>query len=147
MKLIFIISTVVLFALSLSACARQEQQNQQTSVDTLKTASSSDRASTGDSTGFPRHPSAPQLRVRESKSATADTVVGEVYVAGNEPFTRVMLSLASSRRIILEGDTATQNKLREMQGERIRVVGTMKKSIMGTAIVIKEFCRVKENRE
>ncbi len=143
MKLFFIIITVVLFALSLSACARQDQQDQQSTADTVKTASPSDRASTGDSAGVPIHPSTPQSRVVESKLAAVDTVVGEVYVAGNEPFTRVMMSLAASKSIVLEGDSAIVKKLREMQGEHIRVVGTMKKSVMGTAIVIKEFYRVK----
>jgi type IV pilus biogenesis protein CpaD/CtpE len=147
MKIFFTIITVVSFALSLSACARQEQQNHQSTIDTVRTASLPDRASREDSAGVPIHPSAPQLRVRESKSSTADTVVGEVYVAGNEPFTRVMLAVTSSKSIDLEGDSAVLKKLRGMQGEHIRVVGTTKKSVMGAAIVIKEFYRVKEKGE
>jgi hypothetical protein len=147
MKLFRIIITVVLCALSLGACARQEQQNRQSTVDTVKAASLPDRATAVDSARVPLQPAARQVRARESKSATADTVVGEIYVAGNEPFTRVMLSIASSKSIDLEGDSAVLKTLRGMQGEQIRVVGTMKKSIMGAAIVIKEFYRVKEKKE
>ena len=76
-------------------------------------------------------------------SATEDILEGEVYVAGNEPFTRVMLSLTPSRSINLEGDSATEKTLRKIQGQRIKVVGTIKKKVMGDAIIIKEFYRVK----
>jgi type IV pilus biogenesis protein CpaD/CtpE len=147
MKLFFTIITIVLFALSLSACARKDLRNHQSTTDSVKTTSPPERALAADSAGVPMHPSAPQSRVGESKLATADTVVGEVYVAGNEPFTRVMLSIASSKSIDLEGDSAVLKELRGMQGERIIVVGTTKISVMGAAIIIKEFYRVKEKGE
>jgi len=82
-------------------------------------------------------------RSGKSKTVASDTLVGEIYVAGNEPFTRLMLSLGPTKSINLEADTMVLKKLRRMQGERIKIVGTIKKSIMGKAIVIKKYRVVK----
>ena len=110
---------MILLVISLASCARRELQDRKSGGDTLQTSV----------------PSALQI--------AEESYEGEVYVAGNEPFTRVMLSIASSKSINLEGGPEIDKVLRKIQGERIRVTGTIKKGLMGDAILIKEFYRVK----
>jgi hypothetical protein len=138
-----IFCTIVLCVLTLSSCTRKELQNRQSTADTVKTGSRAERVSTDDSAGVTIHPSESSSGTGESTLTPVDTVAGEVYVAGNEPFTRVMLAISSTKSIDCEGDSAVLKTLRGIQGERVTIIGTMKKSVMGAAIVIKEFYRVR----
>ncbi len=140
MKTLINITLAVLIVLFVSSCSRQKQEEQKPVSDTTAKVTPPAAADT-------TKPSVEKLptlsRSEKPETAAADTVVGGVYVAGNEPFIRLMLSLGPSKSINLEGDSAIIKTLWKMQGERIRVVGTIRKSVMGNAIIIKEYQVVK----
>jgi hypothetical protein len=69
-----------------------------------------------------------------------DTLVGSVYVSGNEPFTRLTLALEDGKSsIFVDADTAQTKQLRKLQGRIVRIVGVIMKSEAGDRIRVNEF--------
>lgn len=162
MKTLFNIILIIIIILFLTSCTRQQQEEQKPSSDPATCGNQNgnqgcheEQKPSSDTTAKTILPAVQDTikssankymtssRSRKLRTAAADTLVGEIYVAGNEPFTRLMLSLGPSKSINLEADTTVLKKLWRMQGERIKIVGTIKKGLMGKAIVIKKYRVVK----
>lgn len=69
-----------------------------------------------------------------------DTLVGSVYVSGNEPFTRLTLALEDGKSsIFVEADTTQSKQLRQLQGRVVRISGSIIKNGTGDYIRVNEF--------
>jgi hypothetical protein len=69
-----------------------------------------------------------------------DTLVGSVYISGNEPFTRLTLALVDGKSsIFLDADTTQSKQLRKLQGRVVRIVGAIVRSEAGDRIRVNEF--------
>ena len=69
-----------------------------------------------------------------------DTLIGSVYVSGNEPFTRLTLALKDGKSsIFVDADTTQSKQLRTLQGRVVRIVGVIVKSEAGNFIRVSEF--------
>jgi hypothetical protein len=91
----------------------------------------------------PREKAKGDAILQEKGSMQSDTLVGTVYVSGNEPFTRLTLALEDGRsRIFLEADTIQSKQLRKLQGRVVRVSGSIVKSGLGDYIHVNEFVMV-----
>ncbi len=78
--------------------------------------------------------------MQESKSSVVDTLVGSVYISGNEPFTRLTLALENgTSSIFVEADTTQSKQLRKLQGRTVKVSGTIVRGGIGDYIRVKEF--------
>jgi hypothetical protein len=78
--------------------------------------------------------------LQEKGSMSMDTLVGSVYVSGNEPFTRLTLALEDGKSsIFVDADTAQTKQLRKLQGRIVRIVGVIMKSEAGDRIRVNEF--------
>ncbi len=72
-------------------------------------------------------------------SAKNDTMTGTLYVAGNEPFTKLALYISSDTVFYVEADSSLKSQLWQLQGKRVRVIGMIKSSPMGTEINVSSF--------
>jgi hypothetical protein len=80
---------------------------------------------------------------RKNRSAVVDTIVGSVYVSGNEPFTRLNVALTNGRgSIYVQADTTKSKELRKLQGRVVRIIGTTTKGGTGNYIRINEFMTI-----
>ena len=72
-----------------------------------------------------------------------DTLVGAVYVSGNEPFTRLTLALNDGRSsIYIEADTTLSKQLRKLQGRVVRIFGSVVRNGTGDFVRVNEFAVV-----
>jgi hypothetical protein len=82
-------------------------------------------------------------KVQEKGSTLVDTLVGSVYVSGNEPFTRLTLALDDGRKgIFLKADSATSRQLLKLQGKVVRIFGRTVRSGTGDYVHVDEFVLV-----
>ena len=72
-------------------------------------------------------------------SAVNDTVTGVLSVAGNEPFTNLILSVSPGVQYQVEADSSLKSHLWKMQGKRIGVVGLKKSSPLEKRIHVSSF--------
>jgi hypothetical protein len=78
--------------------------------------------------------------MQEKRSTLVDTLVGSVYVSGNEPFTRLTLALEDGRSsIFIQADSTQSRQLRKLQGRVVRISGLIIKSGIGNCIRVNEF--------
>ena len=78
--------------------------------------------------------------MQEKRSRLVDTLVGSVYVSGNEPFTRLTLALEDGRSsIFIQADSTQSQQLRKLQGRVVRIFGPIIKSGTGDYILVNEF--------
>ena len=79
----------------------------------------------------------------EKGSMRVDTLVGAVYVSGNEPFTRLTLALNDGRSsIYIEADTTLSKQLRKLQGRVVRIFGSVVRNGTGDFVRVNEFAVV-----
>jgi hypothetical protein len=83
--------------------------------------------------------SSSSLALQKRTSIVNDTVVGVIYVTGNEPFTHLMLTLSPNVQYLIEADSSSKAQLWQLQGKRVSVIGIKKTSPMGTSIQTKSF--------
>ncbi|MCX6142040.1 MAG: hypothetical protein NTZ35_02350 [Ignavibacteriales bacterium] len=80
------------------------------------------------------------ITLQEKGSMLLDTLLGSVYVSGNEPFTRLTLALKDGRSsIFIQADTTQSKQLRKLQGRVVRISGSIVKSGTGDYIRVNEF--------
>ena len=80
------------------------------------------------------------IALKEKGSMLVDTLVGTVYVSGNEPFTRLTLAMKDERSsIYIQADTTQSKQLRKMQGRVVKISGPIVKSGTGECIRVNEF--------
>jgi hypothetical protein len=78
--------------------------------------------------------------VQEKGSMMLDSLVGTVYVSGNEPFTRLTLALEDGRsNYFLEADTTQSKQLRMLQGRVVKICGPIVRNGMGDFIRVNKF--------
>ena len=83
------------------------------------------------------------ITLKEKGSMLVDTLVGTVYVSGNEPFTRLTLALEDRRKsIYIEADTIQSEQLRKLHGRVVRISGAIVKSGTGDYMRVNEFVLV-----
>lgn len=88
----------------------------------------------------PRGKTSSSAPLQEKGSMSMDTLVGSVYVSGNEPFTRLTLALEDGKSsIFLDADTTQSKQLRKLQGRVVRIVGAIVRSEAGDRIRVNEF--------
>jgi len=68
-----------------------------------------------------------------------DTVTGILYVAGNEPFTKLAFYISSDTVFYVKADSSLKSQLWQLQGKRVKIVGMIKSSPMGTEINVSSF--------
>lgn len=68
-----------------------------------------------------------------------DTIIGIIYVAGNEPFTHLMIELSPNIQYLVEADSSSKSQLWQLQGKKVGIIGTKKINSMGTSIQAKSF--------
>lgn len=72
-----------------------------------------------------------------------DTLVGSVYLSGNEPFTRLTLALSDKGgNIYIEADTTQSKQLRKLQGRVVKILGSIVKAGIGDYIRVNEFITI-----
>lgn len=79
------------------------------------------------------------MTLQKNTSTMNDTVVGIIYVAGNEPFTHLMLALSPSVQYLVEADSSSKAQLWQLQGKKVGIIGIKRTSPMGTSIQAKSF--------
>jgi hypothetical protein len=71
-----------------------------------------------------------------------DTIIGVLYVSGNEPFTSLVITPSPDVRYAIEADSALKVQLWQLQGKKISIIGTKKPGLAGTNIHVKSFERL-----
>ena len=80
------------------------------------------------------------IALKEKGLMLVDTLVGTVYVSGNEPFTRLTLAMKDGRSsIYIQADTTQSKQLRKMQGRVVKISGPIVKSGTGECIRVNKF--------
>lgn len=81
-----------------------------------------------------------EAELKEKGLPTLDTIVGTIYVSGNEPFTRLTLALIEgTSNMYIEADTTQSKQLRKLQGRVVKVFGAVVKNGTGDFFRVKEF--------
>ena len=129
------VSMLGLCLLSLTSCSRQDAQTpSRTATPSAENSiSGRDSRSTSDSSHVP------ELKDQPKREDVSDTIVGELYVSGNEPFARLTLAPRNSRSIFLNGDTLVLKTLWKLQGKNIRAIGTISRTPIADELYIKEY--------
>ena len=136
----------ILLILALASCMKdsQPQSNAKQERDTVARSQElrdSISGSSFSSTGVtPQEKGPSDITLKEKGSMLVDTLVGTVYVSGNEPFTRLTLALKDRRKsIYIEADTIQSEQLRKLQGRVVRISGSIVKSGIGDCMRVNEF--------
>jgi hypothetical protein len=75
-----------------------------------------------------------------SASTVNDTVIGILYVTGNEPFTMLMLSDSQGVRYHVEADSSLKYYLWQLQSKRVGVIGMKESNSTGIRINVSSYC-------
>ena len=67
------------------------------------------------------------------------TLVGTVYVSGNEPFVILRLDAGNNEHPELRADSVQYRALWQLQGRRVDVTGPVERSPLGTIVRVKRF--------
>jgi len=80
----------------------------------------------------------------EQKIGKDTSVVGTIYIAGNEPFTHVMLEDTIGITYVIAADSAVTAILWEKQGCLVRCTGVVQNVLQKRVVRLKEFVIIKE---
>jgi hypothetical protein len=72
-------------------------------------------------------------------STVNDTVTGVLYVTGNEPFTKRLLSVSPGVQYYVEADSSLKSRLWQLQGKHVGIIGIKKSSSPGIMITVSSF--------
>lgn len=136
--------------LALSSCTKNAQQRpgaiyERDTIAEIQEPRNSPSASSTELKGVtPQKEISSDTMMQEKKSPLVDTLVGSVYVSGNEPFTRLTLALQDGKSsVFVEADSTQSKQLRKLQGRMVKVFGTIVRSETGDYIRVNEFVIVR----
>jgi hypothetical protein len=72
-------------------------------------------------------------------STVNDTLTGVLYVTGNEPFTKLMLSVSPGMQYLVEANSSLKSQLWQLQGKHVSVIGMKKYNPAGIRINVSSF--------
>ncbi len=141
-----VFSFSILLILALPSCMKKSDQRQQAirerdTVAGIKELRDSISGSLLISKGIAsQKKTSSDTTLQKKGSMLVDTLVGSVYVSGNEPFTRLTLALKDGgSNIFIQADTTQSKQLRKLQGRVVKIFGPIVKSGTGDYVRVNEF--------
>lgn len=136
----------ILLILTLSSCMKnsREERRSMGERDTVariqELRDSLSRFSMRSKGVAPREKISSDTMFQKKASALVDTIVGSVYVSGNEPFTRLTLALEDGRSaIVIRADSNLSRQLLMIQGRVVRIIGRIVKTSAGDYVCVNEY--------
>ena len=134
LKIFFVFSIMIFLGILNISCSsgKKEMRNEQNShLGTSVLTASMEKKVTQDSAFL--------ITLQKHTSTINDTVVGIIYVAGNEPFTHLILALSPSVQYLIETDSSSRAQLWQLQGKKVNIIGIKKTTPMGISIQTSSF--------